>query len=248
MKESLNHRDWNFLQLQNDMLLRITHVLTKEHQGKLFQRLVVNIDETGVAYNALASHGLAREGQKPTNMANTDKRNCTLLAGCSMHGDLLEPYFIWNGKETGDGAKVKQFPDVVQYQTENHYVSVGALIHYIENVLWPYYTSVLGVSRDEIPPGTPLLLLLDCCSVHVSKDFITRVVNEAKRDKTYLWLRILFIPAHCTGKLQPCDVGLFNRLKTRLRVLRTIYLYLWCKERAEKGEALGDVVGRSSDS
>jgi len=239
-KSSENSYPENINQLQTDMLLRMTYVLTKEHQGKVHKRLICNVDETAAAFNGLCSRGLGPVGAEVTNMANTDKRNCTLIAGCSMDGDLLDPYIIWNGKETCSGAKVKQYPEVVQYQTANHYISVGAMIDYIENVLKPYYDKVMNESRDEIPVGTPLLLLIDCCSVHVSRDFITRVVLEAKREKGYAWLRILFIPARCTGKLQPLDVGLFNRLKPRLRTIRTLFLFHWCNELREAGKAIGD--------
>jgi len=206
---------------KHELSLRLALVLNREHGGNINENLAVNTDETGVAYAALSDRGLAGPGETPTNMAQGDKRQATVLASLTMSGILLEPFFIWNGKETSQRACVHQYNKTVQYQTENHYISVGALEAYLNAVLLPHWHKH---KRGE----EPLVWLIDCCSVYVSDDFMTKV-HAIKGDPKYGWLRVLFIPTRCTGRLQPCDVDLFGRLKARIRYHRTVSLLRMCQ-------------------
>eukprot|EP00760_Papus_ankaliazontas_P013728 PhM_4_TR15890/c1_g3_i4/m.71976 len=153
-----------------------------------------------------------------------------------MSGALLPPFVIWNGKEGLQGACVS-FSEVVQYQTANHYISTKALKEYLLTCLKPHRDTV--VSSFRYSQQTPYILLLDCCSVHVSNETMKEIVHECHSAGTFWWLRIVFVPANCTGKLQPMDVGVFNRLKPKLLRIRTKTLLEYCREQRQAGKTIG---------
>ena len=67
----------NIDELGKDMLLRACHYLRNEWNGKVFASLLVNMDETGIAYNCLAERTLSFREQRPGNIALGDKRSAT---------------------------------------------------------------------------------------------------------------------------------------------------------------------------
>ena len=58
-----------------------------------------------------------------------------------------------------------------------------------------------------LPPNQVAILLLDCWSVHRGAPFRTWLAVE------YPYMKLLFVPAGCTSKLQPCDVALQKPFK-----------------------------------
>jgi hypothetical protein len=80
---------------------------------------------------------------------------------------------------------------------------------FVEHILQPYRRKqVQEMGLDE---ETKLIWLLDCWSVHISKDFIC-------------WLKIshphillIFVPANCTNVFQPTDVILQRPFKHGFR-------------------------------
>eukprot|EP00759_Apiculatamorpha_spiralis_P045241 PhF_6_TR42112/c0_g1_i11/m.63592 len=227
----------NWKELGHDMLLRISYIAQTE---RVIPECIVNADETAAAYYALAEKGLAEQGCRPQNISRGDKRSATLLSAISLTGDLLEPFVIWNGKEGGERAKVKEAFHVKQFQTTNHYVSTAVLETYANSVLKPYREQMIQ-RNPQADSKSPLIWLIDCCSVHVSEETCTRILRKCHGlDEDYWWLRIVFVPAHCTGKLQPCDVGLFNRLKRKLIWTRSKILLNLLREKHSKQEKIGD--------
>ena len=146
--------DWE-VQGKN-MILRIVFIVSHEHKGSPREELIVNVDETGIAYNKLAQSGFCMQGEKLSNIANSDKRNATLLACIALSGSLLSPFVIWNGKQGSSHASVKEHSLSVQYQTSNHYTT-GAILKYVEKKLFLYYERQV-VFLTERP--FPVLVLL----------------------------------------------------------------------------------------
>ena len=108
----------NLNDLARDMLLRICYYVGIEWNDKVISPLLINMDETAVAYNSLAERGLTYQGQEAHSIAVGDKRSATLVTAASLSGDLVPPFVIWNGKEAYKGAHVKTYDTTVQYQTE----------------------------------------------------------------------------------------------------------------------------------
>jgi len=138
---------------------------------------------------------------------------------------------------------VKNSP-VEQYQTANHYVSTGALLHYVEKILKPYREKMMAdrVAKGQNPqPRTPLIFLIDCCTVHTSEETWTKLLSKCHDgDEDFWWLRIVFVPANTTGRKQPCDVGFFGRLKRLLILTRTKLLIAYFQGRIREGKFIGD--------
>ena len=111
----------NIEELGRNVLLRICDLVRQEWNGQIFTSLLVNMDETAVAYNCLSERTLAPSGLQVGSMALADKRSATLVATAALNGCILLPFVIWNGKERHRGAHVQTCTDTVQCQTENHY-------------------------------------------------------------------------------------------------------------------------------
>eukprot|EP00760_Papus_ankaliazontas_P022121 PhM_4_TR18800/c1_g1_i3/m.91534 len=142
------------------MLQRLSLHVLQSHNGTCFPELIVNCDKTAAAFCKLAESGLALDGTSLSNAARSERRSSTLMCATSLSGRFLEPFVIWNGQEGSARATVKSYDRCVQYQTVNHYISTGALLSYINNVLRPYYDSVLV--EFGFTSSTPMILLLDC--------------------------------------------------------------------------------------
>lgn len=68
---------------------------------------------------------------------------------------------------------------------------------------------VLMQKKEELglPASQRCVLLLDCWYGHIDVEF-RKFVRE-----NFPWLLILYVPANCTSKLQPCDLALNRTVK-----------------------------------
>ena len=109
-------------------------------------------------------------------------------------------------------------------------------MEYIDRVVQPYY---IKVTEELKIVGKPLFLLLDCCSVHVSRTTNEQIISQCCSGGKYFWLRLVYVPAGCTSLYQPCDVGFFNRLKPKIVMHRTMSILQYCRQQRQKGERIG---------
>eukprot|EP00760_Papus_ankaliazontas_P022120 PhM_4_TR18800/c1_g1_i2/m.91546 len=84
-----------------------------------------------------------------------------------------------------------------------------------------------------------MILLLDCCSVHTSTNTKAQFLSECHATGTYSWIRVVFVPANCTGWLQPMDVGVFNIFKPRIMKERTLILLKYFRQQNAQGLSFG---------
>jgi hypothetical protein len=71
-------------------------------------------------------------------------------------------------------------------------------------VLWPLAmprSAVQEKQRLQLPVDQRSLLLLDCWHGHIAGKFRSWMRQE------YPWILVIYVPACCTGKLQPCDLA-----------------------------------------
>ena len=159
----------NFLERISDVVGR--HCIPGE--------LIVNLDETGLKIVPVSSYTLADVGSKQVPIIGLeDKREITALLACSLHGNLLPPQLIYQGKSDRCHPPV-DFPrgwDI--FNSENHRSTSFTLQRFVDNVLGPWrmkWIEELGLQIDQ-----KCLLVMDwflvCTALQISVRRLNRQV------------------------------------------------------------------------
>jgi len=114
----------------------------------------------------------------------------------------------------------------------NHWANEETMREYVREVLVPYYKA--QKVRLGLPLDYPCVWLIDCWSVHIKDSFIAWVQSQ------YPFIRILFIPANCTGLMQPCDLAGQRDLKCILRSIGTLFAMVQMREALKRLEGLSE--------
>lgn len=182
----------------------------QEH--KIPADLVLNWDQTGVRLVPVSEWTMAETGSKQVEIRGfDDKREITVLLTITLSGKLLPFQLIYPGKT--DRCHPKQtFPvDWDVYHSVNHWSNEDTMLHYIENVLVPYVTQTrksLG-----LPESQRALAIFDVFAAHR----VERVL-QALEDAN---IAVQFVPAGCTGELQPLDKSINEPFKRELKMCFT---------------------------
>ena len=192
-----------------------TSYLVKAHS--IAPELVINTDQTRIhLVPAGGARTWAEKGSKHVQILGMeDKRQITVSVSSSAAGNLLPFQLVFTGTTDrslpprNEGRQMCE--DVGWHLTysNNHWSNLTTCKQFVEQILQPYRRKqVQEMGLDE---ETKLIWLLDCWSVHISKDFIS-------------WLKIshpqillIFIPANCTSVFQPADVILQRPFKHGFR-------------------------------
>lgn len=135
-----------------------------------------------------------------------DKREVTLLLTINMAGKILPPQLIYSGKTTRC-LPAYSFPsDWNVTFSESHWSTVDTMLEYCDKILRPYLASV----RSSLGrPNQKALLILDVFAVHrcdVVKEMFASMNCE-----------LVYVPAGCTGDLQPLDLAVKEDYKKCLK-------------------------------
>lgn len=201
-------RDW---QLQGDMLAMRMAYLVKAHG--IPPQLVVNADQTGLALVPCAGERTySRKGSREVSITGRDdKRAITVVPSVAASGHLLPFQLVFEGKTR---AVIPQSPAAILVthqgwvlsKTHNHWSNLATTKEWINDILRPYHLRIckeLGLHAGK----QKCVLLLDCWSVHKSAEFRSWMSNNHPN------IVIIYVPAGCTSKLQPCDVIVQRPLK-----------------------------------
>lgn len=112
----------------------------------------------------------------------------------------------------------------------NHWSNqITTRLHVLEVVV-PF----LGARRRELglPADFPAVWIIDCWSVHISQEF--RAFMAEKHPE----IRLLYVPANCTGRMQPADLSGQKELKTGIRAMGTRYASLRVRDRLQELQRL----------
>ncbi|KAL3677747.1 hypothetical protein R1sor_020703 [Riccia sorocarpa] len=175
--------------------------------------LVINFDQTGLqlvpvgrekTYTMKGSREVAVTGKD-------DKRQVTLVPAMTATGELLPFQIIFTGRSsrslpTGQWANILKWHGWHLTFTDNHWASLATCQHWVQKILKPWYDKCCyRLNRAE--GRQRMLLLLDAWSVHRSEYFRSWMQRE------FPFIHLVYVPAGCTAKLQPCDVILQRPLK-----------------------------------
>lgn len=91
-------------------------------------------------------------------------------------------------------------------QSENHWSNLDAMKALVINIIEPY--RLRKCEELGLPTTSFLLWLIDCWSVHISKEF-----RKWLKDR-YKYLLVIYVSPNCTPKGQPQDAGTQKPFKT----------------------------------
>ena len=122
--------------------------------------LVINWDQTGLSYVPVSEWTMEKEGAKRVPIdGKDDKRQITVVFGCSLTGDFLPLQLVYQGKTTKCLPSFQFPPDWSITHTENHWCNEGTMELYITKIILPYLSETK--KRLKLHPNYPSLLLFD---------------------------------------------------------------------------------------
>ena len=197
----------NIEEIKEDFLKRVA---TKVTEHSIPPSMVVNFDETGVNVVPTSNWTLHAQGSKQVPITGIDdKRQITMVLANTPCGKLLPPQLIYQGK-TDKVHAVFNFPETWHItHTPNHWSTEQTNMDFINYILVPYFKEQRRVL--ELPADQPALVILDVFAAHRTEN-----VKALYAEHNIL---LEFVPANCTGELQPLDVSCNGDLKGYLKQL-----------------------------
>ena len=145
-----------------------------------------------------------KKGTKKVKLAGLDdKRQITAVFAATMTGDFLPPQLVYKGT-TRACLPTNKFPDSwhVTY-TYNHWCNEETVKLYIEKVIVPY----IQRKKDELklPNSQRALCIIDGFRAQCTSDVVKLLDHHG--------IDIVYVPANCTGELQPLDLSVNKSIK-----------------------------------
>jgi hypothetical protein len=227
--------DW---EMQVEDLAKRLAIVTFTHD--IPPSLVVNADQTGWPLAPSRGNTLAKKGAKEVAViGKDDKRQVTLLLGCSAAGDMVPPQLILKGKREKSlppmAVRIKPEFDgwLFSLNPINTWSSLTTMKEWVQRVLAPYFDAKrkeLGLKSDQ-----KAVLILDCWSVHKSAEFRNFLRVE------YGNIILLYVPACCTSKGQVVDLILNWPMKSASIKEFEAWLSQQVTGKLDRGVALVDI-------
>ncbi|XP_041356072.1 unconventional myosin-Vb-like [Gigantopelta aegis] len=170
--------------------------------------LVINFDQTGVKLVPVSNWTLAEKGAKQVTVVGIDdKHEITMLLGSSASGNLLPPQIIYKGV-TDQCHPIYKFPDDWHVtHSANHWSNEQPMLDYVDNVLVPYAKRVKKELR--LPARQKSLAIFDVFAAHSCQSFLDLLQKR--------FFEVRFVPAGCTGELQPMDLSVNAEFKLAIK-------------------------------
>ena len=184
----------DFPNIKSSFLDRIRDAV-REHN--IPEELIINMDETGIPVVPVSDWTMEKEGSTQVPIiGKEDKNQLTAVLTSTMSGAFPRPQLIYKGK-TNQCHPTFPFPaEIDVFHSPNHWANVDTMLRWIETCLCPYLTETKAAL--QLPEGQKALLILDIYAVHR-----TELVKDKLIEKGCV---LVFVPAGCTGELQPLDV------------------------------------------
>ncbi|VDC03846.1 unnamed protein product [Peniophora sp. CBMAI 1063] len=181
---------------------------TPENAGQLlwelFIRLVLSLHDAGIRHGGL----YINFNQTQVVIANPSTRTFAregdhqvIMKGSSIHS-LPSPDAPRFDEALAVGLRFDLNPN-------NYWFSAPLMETYFEHVVVPFFTR--NKAAHNYPKDQECIVLLDCWSVHRSREF------RAVVRRRWPWICLCYVPGGMTGLAQPCDVGIQRPYKLAIR-------------------------------
>jgi hypothetical protein len=166
----------------------------------------LNMDQTPMWYAMTPKTTIKRRGSHMVNIGTAlgDSKRLTVAVTITASGHQLPSMVVFKGLPTGTIARreIPTLPTGLFYQVNaKAWFNKQVMIDWVKLVLAPYVATA--------PKGIVPILFLDMFKV----DMMQSVVQAIQA----LGVQVEFIPAGCTGLVQPIDVGFNKALKAKMR-------------------------------
>ena len=169
------------------------------------QDLILKWDQTAVHYVPVSNWTMAMEGSKKVSI--DDKRQIILVLAATMTGTLLPCQLIYQGK-TKAYLPLVTFPgDWDVTFSPNHWCNELTMEHYIQNII----TSYVQDTRKR------LKLHAEHRALYIFDNFKAQCTNKILQLLEDNNIDTIFVPANCTGELQPMDLSINKSVKDFLQ-------------------------------
>ena len=194
--------------------------------------MIVNFDQTGTKMVPVSEWTLEIQGTKQIDVVGLDdKREVTVLLAVSLSGNLLPPQVIYAGKtrRCHPNANVPDGWNVTRFGS--HWSTQDTMVEYVDMVLAPYMAEqqqILGLSSDAVG-----LCIFDVFAAHRCDCFLEKL--------DACGIKHVFVPAGCTGSLQPLDVSINEPFKQHLKEIFSNWYAEQVKNSLEKDDLVENV-------
>ena len=178
------------------------------HAHNIPPDLIFNWDQTGICLVPTGSYTMEQRGATRVEIAClNDKRQITATLAVTMSGKFLPFQLLYEGK-TERCHPSYQFPaEIDVWHSPKHWSNGELTRRFIEKVIIPYVQSAREI--NSLPSDYPALAVFDCFSGH-STDEVTDVLETNH-------IYYVYVPAHCTDRLQPLDISVNKAVKDHLK-------------------------------
>jgi hypothetical protein len=195
----------DFAEQKETILNRISNVV---RENSIPEDLIINFDQTGLNIVPVSGWTLHDCGAKQVEITGLDdKRQITAVLGVSLSGNLLPLQLLYLGTTSICHPKYK-FPDNFHiWHSANHWSNVSTMEEYVDKILVPYFSAQkehLGLGEDQ-----KALAIFDVFKAHRA-DAVQELLTKHN-------ICMVYVPAGCTGELQPLDVSGNKEFKDHLK-------------------------------
>ena len=194
--------------IKASFLERVREAATTSTGSFIPPQLILNFDQTNAKFVPVSEWTLEKSGTKQVSIVGLeDKREMTVLLCCTLSGELLSPQLIYAGKTERCHPSVC-FPDGWNItHSPNHWSTQETMMEFLDKILIPYVQQTR--ERMELPPTFPAVAIFDVFAAHRCQPFLD-VLTANK-------IQPVFVPAGCTGELQPLDITVNAVFKRELK-------------------------------
>jgi len=176
-------------------------------------RWTINMDQTNQFYGSSPKWTINVRGQRTVNMRKgaNESHRCTVALTVTAAGNVLPPFVVYKGPKGGtiDSRELPCHPDGAVYTVQTKaWFDERVMLQWVKQVLAPYVTTA--------PVGIIPILFLDSFKVHLLSSVTNAIQNTG--------CQVDYIPAGCTGLVQPIDVGINKPYKSNMTKVFTGWL------------------------
>ncbi|KAJ2936155.1 hypothetical protein H1R20_g939, partial [Candolleomyces eurysporus] len=217
-----------------------TRAAAKLPDDAVEQCLVVNMDQTGVIILMSKKRTYEQKGARQVSILHQDeKRAYTLCVASTPAGDILPFQQVWAGKTSTSllSSDAKGHAEALELgfhftvansdKKTSHFSTLKTMKEWMQKILQPWIKEY--IRSHDLPKNQKSILFIDCYPVHAGVEFCTFVFEEFPN------VFLIFVPANCTGIMQPADAGLNRVIKHSIRQAALDYLVESHKEQLSEG-------------
>ncbi|KAH7917193.1 hypothetical protein BV22DRAFT_1026850 [Leucogyrophana mollusca] len=181
--------------------------------------LYVNTDQTQVVFSQGSNLTWAKTGAKQVSVIGAEeKRAITVVVSVANNGILLPFQAIYQGysEKSCPTASAKNYEEVkgagmrLEYSDTNTYWSTQQTMHHlVDHIIAPHFEA--AKLQLGLPPSQKSIWQIDVWSVHRSDKF------RSWMKANHPTIITNYVPGGCTGRFQPCDVGVQRPFKHSLK-------------------------------